>query len=130
MDWTETNTWDCNGHHPPGGDSAYDGTTLHPLETMFTEVDRLKLYSGLSSSRAAKRYDLWQHAQVGLSAPVLYVCTSHGLLESSRVVWTCGSTPRGHCQLLSWICYVTSWVWDKYCCTTWAKGSGASGMLA
>ena len=95
MDWTETNTWDCNGHHPPGGDSAYDGTTLHPLEVMFTEVDRLKLYSGLSSSRAAKRYDLWQHAQVELSAPVLYVCTNHGMLESS--MW-CGVDMWQHAQ--------------------------------
>ena len=64
VDWTEPITWDCNGRHPPGGESAYDGTTLHPLEVMFTEVDKLKLYSGLSSSRAAKRYDIWHHAQV------------------------------------------------------------------
>ena len=92
VDWTEPQTWGCNGRHPPGGESAYDGTTLHPLEVMFTEVTKFKLYSGLTSARAAKRFDLWQHAQARFAGQLHPY--PHVLLGKLPSAWTSGSTPR------------------------------------
>ena len=69
VDWRDQANWHCNARHPPGGEFEYDGVTTHPLEVMFVPVGKLNLYAGHPAARAAKRYDIWQEAQVRAQAP-------------------------------------------------------------
>ena len=76
MDWRDEASWGCNARRPPGGEFEYDGITTHPLEVMFAFVTRLNLYAGHPAARAAKRYDVWQQAQVSSLADALLLLST------------------------------------------------------